>query len=349
MGRISNFCPLCCNGGIVCQQPGFHDDAGPFGLSKPLKKEFTRFLHRDRESYVGVAHGEHILGSYTMKIKNKLGFRAVMAMLAAITFIALPFAGCKDETSSPSFHIHQWVNGRIITAADCDETGLQEQICSICGEVGLPIVTDQKHEPEEETGFCTQCGALGYKRGDTGPGGGIIYFVSEVGFTFYKTRGGTYSSPATDTTGGVPAHYLECAPADMPERLAWSTLSFTTNSLRHGVTEANSGTAPERAIGLGLRCTLRILDYEPEAPAAKACFEYTNNGRDDWFLPTRSELERLYEYKTYYGSIGVQTYHNYWASTVLNTTNAWDYDFTFGDNNQRNPFNLHAVRAIRAF
>jgi len=42
-----------------------------------------------------------------------------------------------------------------------------------------------------------------YNLGDTGPGGGKIFYVNPSGFTLYRT--------ATDATG-ITAHYLEAAP-----------------------------------------------------------------------------------------------------------------------------------------
>ena len=38
------------------------------------------------------------------------------------------------------------------------------------------------HDWDKETGLCSGCSDLYYKIGDTGPGGGKIFFVSKGGF-----------------------------------------------------------------------------------------------------------------------------------------------------------------------
>jgi len=53
---------------------------------------------------------------------------------------------------------------------------------------------------------------IAYSIGDTGPGGGQIFYVDSTGFTMTDT----------ETT----AYYLAAAYADMATTLSWSTLTF---------------------------------------------------------------------------------------------------------------------------
>ena len=286
-------------------------------------------------------------------MKNKLRPQDIMMQIAVIIIVVLSLTGCDDPITFKLPCRHIWTDGIIIETPDCETTGLQQQICTECNVIGRPRVLAYKHNPNENTGFCEDCDALGYYLGDTGPGGGIIFFISEVGFLFYQGVG----TGSTGTVGGtsVTAHFLEAAPEDLPELLAWSTRPFIEYNANNfpTVVEANSGDGRANwPLGSGLRATLRIVafdDGEEVFPAALACYEYENNGKSDWFLPNRTELERLYYFKTFQGNFGIQTFHNYWASTAIGTQNAWDFDFTFGDNNGRNPDNEYAVRPIRAF
>ena len=282
-----------------------------------------------------------------MKNKKKFGVLTIMAIITAMVFLSLSLAGCDNAVVSnidTTFCTHTWVGGNILVEPDCDEKGLQEQFCSDCGVEGQPKELRQKHVPHEDTGLCTECGDLAYYIGDTGPGGGIIYFRTQGGFTSYRTR--------TDTVG-ITAHYLECAPADMPEPLVWSLKSLASfeNYPIPGMTLEGTASVVSYP-GTGLKNTLLILNTEPDAPAALACYEYRAGGKDDWYLPSRAELELLFFYRIYndhLNPIGELTKPNYWASSIVNEMNAWDYDLSNGDNNGRNRFNAFAVRAIRAF
>ena len=290
-------------------------------------------------------------------MKNKKNFRVltIMAMLTAMVFFALSLAGCADAVASiddtTTLCRHIWVDGAVLLEPNCEDTGLLEQYCSECGAVGLPKELREKHEAHEETGICTLCGDLAYYIGDTGPGGGTIYFRAPAGFNYYYDTTGTLTSPsATPHTAPYrTVHYLECAPADMPEPLVWSLRSLAsfenyTIPGMYGEDTAARVSVP----GTGRRNTLLILATEPDAPAALACYEYRAGGKDDWYLPSRAELELLFFYRIYHDNFEL-TKPNYWASSIVNNMNSWDYDLSNGDNNGRNRFNAFAVRAIRAF
>ena len=167
--------------------------------------------------------------------------------------------------------------------------------------------------------------------GDTGPGGGKIFYYSETGFTCYTS--------AADTTGML-CHYLEAAPADMSSILAWASSGYTSTSI--------PGT--ETAIGSGRKNTALILATDANAPAAKACKDYRDpKNLTDWFLPSKDELNQLYLNKSYVGNMGTNTY---WSSSQDDNhydLYAWGQNFNYGS--QANPFKYggNYVRAIRAF
>ena len=166
-----------------------------------------------------------------------------------------------------------------------------------------------------------------YEIGDIGPGGGKIFYVSENGFLFY--------SGTPDETGR--AHYLEAAPEDMPSLLMWIPQETPI-----------SGTSIE--IGYGRRNTALILNdiagTSITAPAASACYNYENNGKADWFLPSRDELTELRKQKALFDN---WTGTNYWSSTQGSGYQAWAVDFSGTFILNTNKSNLCSVRPVRAF
>jgi uncharacterized repeat protein (TIGR02543 family) len=165
-----------------------------------------------------------------------------------------------------------------------------------------------------------------YQLGETGPGGGIIFYLSDVGFTM------------TDTN--ETCHYLESSPTDLGDGLAWASLPFVETDI--------TGTVLN--IGGGRNNTTIILATDVDAPAAKACNEYNNNGKTDWFLPSYNELEQLYINRIFVDNL---TSIYYWSSTQYRYEYGTVLDFSSGTgiNTSKNSTNYYAggVRAIRAF
>jgi len=164
----------------------------------------------------------------------------------------------------------------------------------------------------------------GYAIGDTGPGGGIVFYVDLNGFTM------------TDT--GETAYYLEAAPENMPRTLAWASSRLTSTSI--------PGTGI--AIGTGRQNTALILAIDANAPAALACRNYSNNGLTDWFLPSRDELNQLYRNRASVGNLGTSWF---WSSSQGNNNHLAALIQNFGGGNQLGSFKdyEYLVRAVRAF
>jgi hypothetical protein len=128
--------------------------------------------------------------------------------------------------------------------------------------------------------------------GDTGPGGGLIFYVSLTGF-----------GP------GNAWHYLEAAQADVPQagyHRAWATHPSKSSTFIAG--------AAQNGIGTGAANTAAILAEDSTAPAALACADYTGGGKTDWFLPSRDELNQIYLNLM---APGKSTFRNesYWSSS----------------------------------
>jgi len=131
-----------------------------------------------------------------------------------------------------------------------------------------------------------------YEIGDTGPGDGIIIYRNETGFIM------------TDT--GETCYYLEAAPNNL------GRINFIEAINSPGINTKIEGTKYE--IGAGRDNTNRIIStHNNYAIAAKTCIDYRSGGKDDWFLPSRHELECLYENREFIGDFKYSMDY-YWSS-----------------------------------
>lgn len=147
-----------------------------------------------------------------------------------------------------------------------------------------------------------------YEIGNTGPAGGIVFYISH---------------------GGL--HGLEAAPQDHPNEAPWGCDGKYIDAV---------GTA----VGTGAQNTEKILAACSEAVvAAKIASNYSLNGHDDWFLPSKDELALLLQQKDVVGGFAVDYY---WSSTEHTSRNAWSQ---LGNTYSMYKFYLLRVRAIRAF
>ena len=155
--------------------------------------------------------------------------------------------------------------------------------------------------------------------GIEGPGGGKIFHIDSSGFTLFMD--------ANDTIGEI-AHYLEAAPADIPEEKYWSITDYGVSTVYN-------------TIGTGKKNTYLMI-AGGDAPAAQACIDYINNGKADWFLPNLGEFGKIRDS----GCIdGLLSMGNYWTSSQSDIEYAW-----IDNNGVSNKSTVTKnVRPIRAF
>ena len=206
-------------------------------------------------------------------------------------------------------------------------------IIAIVAMIGFSMAAcelDHKHTLNVETGLCTECGALMYSLGDTGPGGGTIFYRYEAGFGAH----------------GENWHYLEAAPDNQHTSMIWSG------------TSENIIEAEQKGIGYGQANTEKIIEVHsntspPDTSANNAAMcaaAYRGpKNKSDWFLPSESELEKMRDAKTHVK--GIMT-GDFWSSTQQSSSAARTVSFSY-------PMNGGAakgitgtrpgVRAVRAF
>ena len=132
--------------------------------------------------------------------------------------------------------------------------------------------------------------------GDTGPGGGKVFYVSESAI----------NAVSGISSGGV---YLEIAPATFSKTpFNWCGGSANANRTLIGA----SGTA----IGTGASNTKIMID-NCSGGAGFEAVNLTFGGQSDWFLPSFAELQEIYELRNSLGlgATDPASFFLYWSST----------------------------------
>lgn len=139
-------------------------------------------------------------------------------------------------------------------------------------------------------------------------------------------------------------HGFIAAPENQSDGIEWGG---------HGTTTGATGTA----IGTGESNTTTIVEMLGNGSyAAKLCDDLVINDYNDWFLPSKDELNILYQNRNVIGGFTIDSgssyYSSYWSSSESSSGSAWLQDFRNGEQkNTCNPckFANFRVRAVRAF
>lgn len=159
-----------------------------------------------------------------------------------------------------------------------------------------------------------------YKIGDLAHGG-IVFYVNETGEHGLVSDTVDLASPANA--------------ADSTDQ--WSTLFQLTGATGDG-------------IGAGAMNTLLIVSARREDTdsAARLCADLVRGGYGDWYLPSKKELNLMYD-NLHVAGLGGFASTVYWSSTEFNDANAWFQFFNFGFQDVISKPSFLRVRAVRAF
>jgi serine/threonine-protein kinase len=85
--------------------------------------------------------------------------------------------------------------------------------------------------------------------------------------------------------------------------------------------------------------------------ARKLCAKYKADEYKDWYLPSKEELDLIYQnlFKKRIGGLDASTGTFYWSSTEGEDDDAWEQTFYDGYHSLNYKSNKNYVRAIRAF
>ena len=181
--------------------------------------------------------------------------------------------------------------------------------------------------------------------GDTGPAGGIVFYDAGE----HKTWGRYLEASPVDSEGvGLPWKRLAAFDTKRPIYRDVKTL------------KAQAQRVLSTQIGMGKINTDRIVKiYGRGRYAARYTHAMVFGGYDDWFLPSKDELNAMYSVLgTASPGIGSYARSFYWSSSEYDFNNAWTVNFKDGQQFDREKWLLPdaingvkalRVRAIRAF
>ena len=182
--------------------------------------------------------------------------------------------------------------------------------------------------------------------GDTGPGGGKVFYVSADNFI------------STGSDCNTTCKYLEAAPtgwgngitfadgetsgtSTVDPRLKWCS---DTTTLRNELTKTAIGdgrpntTTSTRGVGA---CTTGAI-FHAEL--------YAGNGKTDWHLPSKDELNQMRINREVLGSLPNVGNEQWWSSSEIGAGNAWNQNFFDGNTTGvSGKTNALYVRPVRAF
>jgi len=277
----------------------------------------------------------------------------ILLVFAFIVITGILITACGDTECK---HNWQW---KETISPKCLIVGEETKECTICHSIdGTRIIVDFGGHDWSWINYISGSGLRSCQRindcnvtvdiGDTGPGGGIIFFICEIGFLM--------------TDDNTIAHYLEAAPQNninifMQNTYRWASdifipsYPFEENISTHSAWKDIPGTGT--AIGTGRKNTALILMIDNQAPAAISCKNISNAGKNDWFLPSIDELNQLYQKRDFISGLD-DFFRGYWSSTQFSSNSAMAQDFKNGHiygtyDGGYFKWNDEFVRAIRAF
>jgi hypothetical protein len=172
--------------------------------------------------------------------------------------------------------------------------------------------------------------------GNTGPGGGTVFYV--------QASGGTFACGATLRSR---CKYLEAAPTSGTNAWTDAIRTWATN-INSNQTESVPG-ADDTAIGTGYRNSLDIVAQTGNMAATSAAVEaraYRGpNNLSDWYLPSKNELNELYRNRAIFA---FET-SVYWSSTEFAGNQAWYQGLSHGLQGAASKSDTNLVRPVRAF
>ena len=174
--------------------------------------------------------------------------------------------------------------------------------------------------------------------GDIGPAGGVVFYDAGIHLSW-----GRYmeAAPVAVEGVGLPWKRLNAVDARKPVYINTKTAVARVRRVK------------SKAIGMGQINTKAILKaYGRGRYAARYADALNFNGFDDWFLPSKDELNVMYSIlSTAYPRIGDYARSFYWSSSEYDFNNAWTVNFKDGQQFDREkwllPDAVNGVKALR--
>ena len=248
-------------------------------------------------------------------------------------------AGCSSTTAGSS--------GAVQNAATAS--------ASAAASTGAPAVVQEAAPAEATAGASCADGGVCVV-GDSGPGGGVVFYVSPKAFACGANMASTCkylesapnmwnpnsSSKCKEATGTSCGGTLQTTSdfSSTGQGFPWCTGS--------GGTESVNG-AKETGIGAGFANTTAMLSVCNPGDAGNVARSYTGGGLTDWSLASMQENTRMYNYINR-ATIGGFNSGSYWSSTESSAKKSSVQPFESpGTRKEMSKSTTYGVRPIRAF
>ncbi len=150
--------------------------------------------------------------------------------------------------------------------------------------------------------------------------GGVIAYILQQGDSGYVAN---------------EQHGIIAAPYDQSTGIRWDNGSNIVTG------------AAGIAVGTGNANTNTIVTIKGAGSyAAKLCYDLFLGGYRGWYLPSKDELEKLFQNRDVIGGFAPTPY---WSSSESLNNYAWHECFSNGYQSNTNMGNIYHVRAVRAF
>ena len=134
--------------------------------------------------------------------------------------------------------------------------------------------------------------------------------------------------------------FLEAAPLSTE----WTEIQWGSYGTLIGGTETDIGAGQSNTTTI----VIWLNSHSETGCAAQLCNDLIVDGYNDWFLPSKDELNLMYTNLKVAG-VGGFTGGGYWSSSEYNADNAWYQDFGYGSQPNYYKYITIRVRAVRAF
>ncbi len=203
---------------------------------------------------------------------------------------------------------------------------------------------------------------------ETDPTGGSNYTITgtsqllSVPYALYATNagnangGGNFTHYIGETFGGGVIFHLWKDAQGVEHGLIIDKTDLSAAQVWSNIDQTLIGASAQSSWD-GLSNSTAIIGQAGHTSSAAAlCLNSTNGGQSDWYLPSRNELNMLWNnnytvvrsLSQISGATQLQTAY-YWSSTETATGNAWRFNFLDSSANSTIKSTTYYVRAVRAF
>jgi len=232
-------------------------------------------------------------------------------LIAVLTVFTL--ASCKNEPA----HEHTW------DAGTDNGNGKMEYECTECHETYSTYKT--------------------YSIGDNGPAGGKVFYDCDADNDTGNADGlkssecgWRYLEVASEDLGPCVFGYFRESDAASNKEIGTSQNIGTGKANTEALVAAMGNEAYSASSG-----SAKTADY-----AAKVCADYSAGGKDDWFLPSVTEVNRIYINKAAIGGFSDDVWY---LTSSEQETYVWRQHFGGSGQNSAPRSEAYKIRPVRAF